>query len=213
MEKELERGKTFVLVLMLSVVLLIFIVELLFFKSHVLNVSAVEAVDEIGVYWDENCSIPVCSISWGILSLGELEEVAVYARNEGNESFALVLTPTNWIPENACQHLFFSWNCENSRIEVGEVVRITQSLRVSQYTKGITSFSFDIIFETRKYLLADINMDGVVDVYDAVTLFVAYGSTPKDYDWNPDVDLYSDGVIDIFDATILLKDYGKIWKP
>jgi len=198
---------------MLAVVLMIFIVEFLLFRTRVLNVSAVEAVNDIGVYSDENCGMRVCSISWGVLSPGEVEEVVVYVRNEGNESFALVLTPTNWNPENACQHLFFSWSCEEKRIEVGEVVRITQSLRVSPHTKGITGFSFDIIFETRKYLIADINMDGVVDVYDAVTVFVAYGSTPEDSNWNPDVDLYRDGVIDIFDATLVLKDYGKTWKP
>ena len=208
----MEHGKTLVSVLTLAVVLLIFIAEL-FFRTRVLNVSAVEAVDEIGVYWDENCSLRVYSISWGVLSLGEVEEVVVYVRNEGNESSALVLTPTNWNPENACHHLFFSWSCEDNRIEAGEIVRITQSLRVSPHTKGITGFSFDIIFETRKYLIADINMDGVVDVYDAVTVFVAYGSTPEDSNWNPDVDLYRDGVIDIFDATLVLKDYGKTWKP
>jgi len=188
-------------------------VEFFFFRTRVLNVSAVEAVDDVGVYWDENCSMSVYSISWGVLSPGELKKVVVYVRNEGNESFALVLTPINWNPENASCYVKFSWNCEDNRIETGKVSKVTQSLHVSPYTRGITNFSFEIIFEIRKYLLTDINRDGIVDVYDAVTICVAYGSTPKDSKWNPDADLYKDDVIDIFDVTLVLKDYGKTWEP
>jgi len=147
------------------------------------------------------------------LSPGKLEKVVVYVRNEGNESFALILTPTNWNPQNASRYLSFSWSCKENRIEIGKIVKVTQSLHVSPYTRGITNFSFDIIFETRKYLLSDVNRDGIVDLLDAVTVLAAYGSTPKDSKWNPDADLNKDGVIDIFDATLVVKDYGETWEP
>jgi len=61
----LELRKTFIPVLVLVLLLTILLVEYLFFRTRVLNVSAVEAVDDIGVYWDENCSMSVYSISWG----------------------------------------------------------------------------------------------------------------------------------------------------
>lgn len=201
--------KTFIPVLVLVLLSTIYMVEFSFFRTRVLNVSAVEADDDIGVYWDENCSMNVYSISWGALSPGDVKKVGVYVRNEGNESFSLVLTTTNWNTENASRYLSFSWSCEDNKIEVGRVVKVTQSLRVSHYTRGITDFSFDIIFETGKYLLADVNMDGVVDIVDVVIVSAAYRSTPKDPNWNPDADFNKDSVIDIVDVMLVVEDYGK----
>lgn len=209
----MELRKTFIPVLVLVLLLTIFLVEFLFFRTHVLNVSAVEAVDDVGVYWDEKCSMSVYSVDWEVLSPGEVKKVVVYVRNEGSKSFTLVLTPTNWNPENASRYLDFSWSCEDNRIEVDEVVKVTQSLHVSPYTRGLTNFSFDIIFEIRKYLLSDVNRDGVVDIFDAVTVCLAYGSTPEDSKWNPDADLYKDGIINMYDAIIVLNDLGKTWEP
>lgn len=208
----MELRKTFIPVLVVVLLLTIFMVKFFFFRTSVRNVSAVEAVDNIGVYWDENCSMSVHSIHWGVLSLGEVEKVVVYVRNEGNESFSLVLTSMNWIPENASGYLNFSWSCEENRIEVGKVVKVTQSLIVSPYTRGITNFSFDIIFEIRQYLLSDVNRDGVVDIRDVVAVCVAYGCTPKDSKWNPDTDLNKDGIINLLDFILIVKDYGKAWE-
>lgn len=207
----MEPRKTFIPVLVFILLLTTFMVKFFFSRTSVPNVSAVEAVDDIGVYWDENCSISVHSISWGVLSLGEVEKVVVYVRNEGNESLSLVLTPTNWNPENASHYLDFSWSCQENRIEVGKVVKVTQSLIVSPYARGITDFSFDIIFEAGKYFLSDVNGDGIVDIFDLLAVCIAYESTPKDSKWNPDTDLNKDGIIDILDVVLVLKDYGKTW--
>jgi len=200
------------LTLPLIVLLTVCMIEFLFFRTPVLNVSAVETADQIEVYWNENCSLRVNSIDWGVLSPDEVKKVVVYVRNEGNESFLLVLTPANWNPQNASRYLSFSWSYKDDIIGAGEVVKVTLSLYVSSHTRGISNFSFDIIFETRKYFLGDINKDGVVDLYDAVILSVAYGSTPSSPNWNPNADINSDKIIDIYDAVILVSDYGKQWR-
>ena len=210
----MELRKAFVSVLVIVVVLTIFMVEFLFFGTRVLNVSAVEAVDDIGVYWDENCSTRVYSISWGVLSPGEVKEVVVYVRNEGSESFPLFLTPMDWNPESACRYLFFSWRlCEDragARIEVGEIVEVTQSLLVSPYTRGITDFSFGIIFDRSPSTIpGDVNGDRKVDGKDIAIMTEALLSSVGQPGYVPYADVNCDGRIDGKDIAIACKHFGQ----
>jgi hypothetical protein len=57
-------------------------------------------------------------------------------------------------------------------------------------------------------LIGDINADSVVDLYDALILANAYGSTQSAPNWNPYADLNHDGVVDVFDAIILVSHFG-----
>lgn len=198
---------------MLVLLLIISDIAFLHYRKSAFNVSAVEVTGNIGIYWDENCSVRVYSVDWGVLSPSEVKKVVVYVRNEGNESFLLVSTLANWNPENASLYLDFSCSCNYKRVKLDEVVNVTLSLLVSPYTTGISNFSFDIIFEIKTHLLGDINRDGVVDLYDAVIVCSIFGYTPQDSNWNPDADLNKNGVIDIYDVVLLTSDYGKTWEP
>ena len=211
--KNLKLRKDFVLVLTFAVLLVTCIFGFSFPRITVLNVSAVQTVDDIGVYWDESCSMRVFSIDWGVLSLNSFKRVVVYVRNEGNESFLLVLRPVNWNPYNASRYLDFSWSCEISLIEAGQVVKVVQGLHVSPNMRGVSNFSFDIIFETRRHFLGDTNKDGVVDILDISVVCMSFGSRSTDSNWNPDADLNKDCVVDIFDVASVLADYGKTWEP
>lgn len=55
----------------------------------------------------------------------------------------------------------------------------------------------------------DINNDRVVDIYDAILLSNAFGSTPAAPNWNPKADFNKNAAIDIFDAITLAMNYGK----
>ena len=57
-------------------------------------------------------------------------------------------------------------------------------------------------------LIGDINEDSAVDLYDALILAKAFGSTQSAPNWNPDADINHDGVVDIFDAIILASHMG-----
>ncbi len=168
--------------------------ELMFFKGPVPNVSAVETLEDIGVYWDENCSLKVYSIDWGILSPGDAREVVVFVRNEGNESFLFILRPQNWVPENASDYLSFSWSCEDNTVEVGEVVKVTLNLLVSPEIIGISDFSFDIVF---------------MHLCDLFTFFRAYGSSIDDPNYAPEADFDRDGDVDWRDFGTFTLNYGK----
>jgi hypothetical protein len=55
----------------------------------------------------------------------------------------------------------------------------------------------------------DVNGDAKVDIYDAIILAGAYGSTPRSTKWNPNADINDDQTVDIYDAIILAGSYGK----
>jgi hypothetical protein len=55
----------------------------------------------------------------------------------------------------------------------------------------------------------DINGDGTVDIYDAIMLSGAFGSSPGSASWNPNADVNGDGIIDIYDAIIIAGHFGQ----
>lgn len=55
----------------------------------------------------------------------------------------------------------------------------------------------------------DVNGDGVIDIYDMITVARSYGATPGTPYWNPDADLNGDGVIDIYDIIKLGTFFGQ----
>jgi hypothetical protein len=57
--------------------------------------------------------------------------------------------------------------------------------------------------------MGDLNSDGKVDIYDALVLANAFGTTPSDPRWNVLADLNHDGTVDIYDAIILCNHFGE----
>lgn len=88
-----------------------------------------------------------------------------------------------------------------------------KNIRVGNYTLYASTFyqleqvlaytTFEVI------LIGDINGDKIVDIFDAVLLAKAAGSTPGDPNWDHRCDLNSDGIVDIFDAVLLASNAGK----
>lgn len=66
-----------------------------------------------------------------------------------------------------------------------------------------------IIFDFEIVLIGDINGDGVVDIFDAILLSAAFGSTPSAPNWNPKADLNGDDIVDIFDAIVFSSHFGE----
>jgi hypothetical protein len=57
--------------------------------------------------------------------------------------------------------------------------------------------------------MGDLNFDGNVDIFDALVLANAFGTTPSEPRWNMLADLNHDGIVDIFDAIILGNHFGE----
>jgi len=107
------------------------------------NAGSVKAIG-VGVYWDQACSNPVTSISWGTIDPGSSVNKTVYIKNTGNNAATLSLTTSNWSPSNASSYMTLSWDYNGQPINVNAVIQVKLTLSVLSSISGITSFSFDI---------------------------------------------------------------------
>ena len=51
--------------------------------------------------------------------------------------------------------------------------------------------------------------DRIVDGIDIAVVCEAYGSEPRDENWNPDVDINNDGIVGGIDVATVCKQFGK----
>jgi hypothetical protein len=58
-------------------------------------------------------------------------------------------------------------------------------------------------------LVGDLNFDGTVDIFDAILLAGAFGSTRGSPNYKPEADINNDGFVDIYDALVLAGNFGK----
>jgi hypothetical protein len=181
----------------------------LLFGPQLPNASALQTTGNLGVYGDRNCLSKVSSINWGTLTPGQSKKVTVYARNEGNQTIFLFLMPQNWNPVSVSNYLAFSWTMQNIKITKGGVAQVTLILYVSLYVTGVSTFSFNIVFNGSDHLLGDFNKNGVVDLKDVMEVATAYGSSPGSPKWNSVCDLNGDLVVDMKDYLIVCKNYGQ----
>ena len=56
---------------------------------------------------------------------------------------------------------------------------------------------------------ADVNRDGVIDIFDVVIVAVAFASKPGDFSWNPIADINNDEIVDIFDMVVVALHFGE----
>ena len=59
-------------------------------------------------------------------------------------------------------------------------------------------------------MLGDFNGDGIIDIFDLVTVGLAFDSKPGDPNWNEDADIIKDDVIDIFDLAYIGMHFEEI---
>jgi hypothetical protein len=92
------------------------------------------------------------------------------------------------------------------------------TVQVDSNGDGVVEYTFtsdseltraEFIQQTGGYSVGDINKDGTVDIFDLVTVVIAFGSTPTDPSWDPNSDLHVDGVIDILDIAVIAVHFGE----
>ncbi len=82
--------------------------------------------------------------------------------------------------------------------------------RSGPYPTGLGDrVSDNVEFEPWLRVPADINLDGIVNLYDLVHVAAVYGSKLGDPNWSSEADVAPDGVINIYDIVSLLPYYGK----
>lgn len=62
-----------------------------------------------------------------------------------------------------------------------------------------------------KVVIADVNYDRCVDIFDCVFLAISFGSKPGDPNWNEHADINGDQIVDIFDMVIVALSFGETY--
>ncbi len=107
------------------------------------NTGSVRAIG-VGVYWDQDCTDAVSSISWGTIEPGTSVDRTIYIRNEGNTAATLSMTTSNWNPTEASSYITLVWDYADQTLSVDQVIQVELTLSVSPDISGINNFSFDI---------------------------------------------------------------------
>jgi len=170
--------------------------------SPVPNASAVLASSNIGVYWDSAATRSVTSINWGNVTPGSENYRAVYVKNLGTEPLVLSMNTSTWNPSSASLKIFLCWDYNGKQVGAGSVVKVILKLIVSYSITGINGFSFDIIIGTGLEKSPDLNSDGIVNIFDATVLGLAWLSRAGSPNYNYRCDFNNDGIVNISDAMI-----------
>ncbi len=92
---------------------------------------------------------------------------------------------------------------------------VTHLYHLAKLQPGDYTFTFKVwdtpikeITFTYTHRAIDINGDGIVDLYDLVTVCKAYGRHLGEPGYNPDADLNMDDLVDIRDVTLVCRCWG-----
>ena len=108
------------------------------------NVGTVKTVN-LTVWQDENRTIPLTSIDWGLLAPGQSKTVEAYLLSDGNTETILSIAIENWNPINASFYLAIMWDRENYTLQPKQVCLSSLTLTVDPDITGIENFSFGIL--------------------------------------------------------------------
>jgi hypothetical protein len=97
----------------------------------------------IGVY--EGLSNRISTIDWGTIYPGSSKNVTVHISNESNTTIILSLSTKDWNPESAKNYITLSWDYNGQMVAPHQNTRITLTLHVSENTKEVTNFTFNIV--------------------------------------------------------------------
>jgi PKD repeat protein len=110
---------------------------------------------------------------------------------------------------NTIETLHFLWDIHY--VSKGNYTIAANASRVPDEIYFDDNYMENASARIKVWLQGDVNRDGEVNLFDAVSLLKAYGSRylQPEYDKNPNNDLNCDGKINLFDAVILLANYGR----
>jgi hypothetical protein len=161
-----------------------------------------------------NIAVTNLSISPLIVLPGDVVNINVTVQNQGSvfETFNVTTYANEEIIGKTSVYLSnfssviipFTWN--TTGFAKGNYTIIANASIVEGETDTSDNTCYSTVYVG---ITGDINGDGIVDIFDAVILSKAAGSTPSNSNWNPDADLNNDGIVDIFDAVILATHAGE----
>jgi hypothetical protein len=164
------------------------------------------------VYWDQACTKPVTSISWGNVSAGWgfEKDVVVFVKNSGSNTTVLSMNMSALNPSSGYLKMYLCWNYDGQQIASGSVVEVTLRLFVTPLISGASTFGFNINIAVGLGLnkSPDINGDGIVNGRDVAIFAKAWGTVAgqPNYDYRCDFD--NEGIVSPKDFHTLAAAWG-----
>lgn len=115
------------------------------FQYRVPNVSAIKTLG-VSVCWDEDCTMQIASIDWGTLEPSTSATKTVYVKSLSNVALTLNVYAENWNPPQCEQYMALTANPNNATMQPDGVIPVSLTLNIAYNITGITTFSFDIVF-------------------------------------------------------------------
>jgi hypothetical protein len=151
--------------------------------------------------------------TWQILSGAYEKLVSVFV----TLSIHMDMLPTETLNLNVCQvKRDFSKGEWRWDVLPYTMIRVGDTFEVGAYVSSfLTPDLGDLVVSFERSLAGDVNLDGIVDIGDALLLSSCFGYRhrypvdPRYPGWIYQADCKLDGVIDVFDAIILCNNFGK----
>lgn len=149
----------------------------------------------------------IVNINVAVQNKGELAEtftVTAYYDDQPIET----QTVTNLAPCRTTT-LTFHWNTIDVPLYTNHTIKAEANIILCEVNTTNNILTDGTVLIT---MVADLNGDQKVDLYDAVLIAAAYGSKVGDPNWNPNADLAPQyGIINIYDAVTMAYHYGETY--
>jgi hypothetical protein len=99
---------------------------------------------DISFWTDASATVPVTSVDWGLVYVGDIVTRTVYVRSDSNVIGDLAMITANYNPTSVQSAVSVTWDREGYSIVPGSIVPAIWSLEVLSIPSGVTTFSFDI---------------------------------------------------------------------
>ena len=144
--KSMRELSTHFFIAFLAVALMLSLTTLgLLTMSQTLTSSGSITSINVAIFSDSNCTTPVNTLSWGIISPGTSASRTVYVKNTGNSQLTLNMRTDGWVPAGANNSISVTWNKENAQLNADQSTAANLTLTVSPSISGILNFSVNII--------------------------------------------------------------------
>jgi len=133
--------KTMVLILVAAMALTLVAAGALTYTHRIGNNAGLKAIG-VAFYQDQQCTISLTQIEWGLINKGETSNKTFYCKNTQNVPVTMMLAAVDFDPSTAEPYVTSSWNYTSQTLNPGQVIPIQFSLTIAPDFPNFGTFSF-----------------------------------------------------------------------
>jgi len=142
-------------VILLTVAILVCVGYALMVHLEIPNRAVVETL-QVTAWQDENCTIPLNEIDWGVIDAGETKTFTAYLKIIGNKTAIIYSWADQWSPDGIQQYLTYGFDKNVTVIQPNVPLQVIFSLAVNESIPATYSnftFVIHVVAEVRDILV------------------------------------------------------------